>query len=129
GFGCQPNSLSAAGNPTSDMGWEIYPEGLLEALKAMAKYGKPLYVTENGLADAEDKLRPKFLEDHAKVLEKAIKEEKLDVRGYFHWALTDNYEWAKGFKMKFGLYAVNPQTKKRTARKSTKTYQRIIKNL
>ncbi|MEM0096505.1 MAG: beta-galactosidase BgaS [Candidatus Bathyarchaeia archaeon] len=129
GFGCQPNSLSASGNPTSDMGWEIYPEGLLEALKAMAGFSKPLYVTENGLADAEDKLRPKFLEDHAKVLEKAIKEEKLDVRGYFHWALTDNYEWAKGFKMKFGLYAVDLQTKKRTARKSTKTYKQIIKKL
>lgn len=129
GFGCQPNSVSASGNPTSDMGWEIYPDGLFEALKAMAKYGKPLYVTENGLADAEDKLRPKFLENHIAVLEKAVKEEKLDVRGYFHWALTDNYEWAKGFKMKFGLYAVNLQTKKRTARKSTKTYKQIIRKL
>lgn len=126
GFGCQPNSVSAAGNPTSDMGWEIYPEGLLEALRAMAKFGKPLYVTENGLADAEDRLRSKFLEDHAVVLEKAVNEEKLDVRGYFHWALTDNYEWAKGFKMKFGLYAVDLQTKKRIMRKSAKTYKQIF---
>jgi len=126
GFGCQPNSVSAAGKPTSDMGWEIYPEGLLEALKAMAVFGKPLYVTENGVADAEDKLRPKFLEEHVAVLEKAVNEEKLDVRGYFHWALTDNYEWAKGFKMKFGLYAVDLETKRRIPRKSAKTYQRII---
>ncbi|MEM2338226.1 MAG: glycoside hydrolase family 1 protein, partial [Candidatus Bathyarchaeia archaeon] len=129
GFGCQPNSMSAAGNPTSDTGWEIYPKGLLEALRAMAKFGKPLYVTENGLADEEDKLRPKFLEDHTAVLEKAVKEEKLDVRGYFHWALTDNYEWAKGFKMKFGLYDVDLQTKKRIARKSIKTYKQIIEKL
>jgi beta-galactosidase len=126
GFGCQPNSVSAVGKPTSDMGWETYPEGLLEALKAMAGFGKPLYVTMNGVADAEDKLRPKFLEEHVAFLEKAVNEEKLDVRGYFHWALTDNYMWAKGFKMKFGLYAVDLKTKRRTPRKSAKTYQRII---
>jgi beta-galactosidase len=126
GFGCQPKSVSADGNPTSDLGWEIYPQGLLEALKAMAKYGKPLYVTENGIADAEDKLRPKFIEDHVKVLEKALNEEKIDVKGYFHWALTDNYEWANGFKMKFGLFAVDLQTKKRVMRKSAKTYKQII---
>ena len=80
----------------------------------------------NGVADAEDKLRPKFLEEHVAFLEKAVNEEKLDVRGYFHWALTDNYMWAKGFKMKFGLYAVGLKTKRRTPRKSAKTYQRII---
>jgi len=66
------------------------------------------------------------LEEHVAVLEKAVNEEKLDVRGYFHWALTDNYEWAKGFKMKFGLYAVDLETKRRIPRKSAKTYQRII---
>ncbi len=126
GFGCQPKSASADGNPTSDLGWEIYPEGLLNALESMAKFGRPLYVTENGLADAEDKLRPKFIEDHVAVLEKAIKEKRIDVGGYFHWALTDNYEWAKGFKMKFGLFAVDLQTKKRVMRKSSKTYKKII---
>lgn len=127
GFACQPNSSSADGKPTSDSGWEIFPEGLLEALKAMAKYGKPIYVTENGIADGEDLLRPKFIEDHLKVLEKAMVEEKIDVRGYFHWALTDNYEWAKGFKMKFGLFAVDPESKKRIKRKSVEIYQKIVK--
>ncbi|MBX5321351.1 glycoside hydrolase family 1 protein [Candidatus Bathyarchaeota archaeon A05DMB-3] len=126
GFGCQPKSTSADGNPTSDLGWEIYPKGLLDALKSMAKFGRPLYVTENGVADEEDKLRPKFIENHVAVLEKALNEEKIDVRGYFHWALTDNYEWAKGFKMKFGLFAVDLQTKKRIMRKSAKTYKQII---
>ncbi|MGB9684218.1 MAG: family 1 glycosylhydrolase, partial [Candidatus Bathyarchaeales archaeon] len=126
GFGCQPKSTSADGNPTSDLGWEIYPKGLLDALKSMAKFGRPLYVTENGVADEEDRLRPKFIENHVAVLEKALNEEKIDVRGYFHWALTDNYEWAKGFKMKFGLFAVDLQTKKRIMRKSAKTYKHII---
>jgi beta-galactosidase len=126
GFGCQPNSQSADGRPVSDMGWEIYPEGMLEALKSMAKFAKPICITENGIADAEDNLRPKFLEDHIAVLEKAVEEEKIDVRGYFHWALTDNYEWARGFKMRFGLFAVDLQTKKRKKRKSAETYKRII---
>jgi beta-galactosidase len=126
GFACQPNSNSADGMPTSDLGWEIFPGGMLEALKAMAKYEKPIYVTENGIADATDTLRPKFIEDHLKALEKVLNEEKIDVRGYFHWALTDNYEWAKGFKMKFGLFAVELKSKNRKRRKSAETYKKII---
>ncbi|MGB9854266.1 MAG: family 1 glycosylhydrolase [Candidatus Bathyarchaeales archaeon] len=51
---------------------------------------------------------------------------KIDVQGYFHWALTDNYEWAKGFKMKFGLFAVDFQSKKRVKRKSANLYKKII---
>ncbi|MCW4045277.1 MAG: beta-galactosidase BgaS [Candidatus Bathyarchaeota archaeon] len=125
GFVCKPNGTSADGRPTSDFGWEIYPEGLLDALKIMQPYGRPLYVMENGLADAKDMLRAKFIIDHLKVLEKAINMNKIDVRGYFHWALTDNYEWAKGFGMKFGLYEVDLKTKKRTERKSTKVLKDI----
>jgi len=65
-----------------------------------------MYITENGIADAEDTLRRQFLVDHLEMLEKAINEEKIDLRGYFHWSLTDNYEWAKGFSMKFGRRSV-----------------------
>jgi beta-galactosidase len=126
GFLCQPNSTSADGGPTSDLGWEIYLKGLLDALKMMQTYGRPLYVTENGIADAKDALRPKFIIDHLKILDKAINKEKIDVKGYFHWALTDNYEWAKGFSMKFGLCAVELKTKRRKERKSTKVYKNII---
>ena len=128
GFLCKPNSTSADGRPATDSGWEIYPEGLLDALKAMQRYGRPLYVTENGLADVKDTLRPQFLIDHLKILEKTINEEKIDVKGYFHWALTDNYEWAKGFSMKFGLCEVELQTKKRKERKSAMIYKNIITN-
>ncbi|MCZ2809214.1 MAG: beta-galactosidase BgaS [Candidatus Bathyarchaeota archaeon] len=126
GFGCKPNSTSVEGRPTSDSGWEIYPEGMLEALKLMERYGRPLHITENGTADAKDALRPKFLIDHLKVLDRAINEDKLDIRGYFHWSLTDNYEWTKGFSMKFGLYSVDLKTKMRRERKSAKTYREII---
>jgi beta-galactosidase len=127
GFLCQPNAKSADGLPTSDTGWEIYPEGLLDCLNLMKNYGKPLYITENGIADEKDTLRPSFIVEHLKVLEKAINEEKINVHGYFYWALTDNYEWAKGFGPKFGLYAVDPETKTRKARKSTEIYKKIIK--
>jgi beta-galactosidase len=126
GFACQPKSKSADGMPTSDLGWEIFPEGLCEALKLMERYNCPLYVTENGIADEKDELRPEFIVEHLNMLERAIDEEKIDVRGYFHWSLTDNYEWANGFKMKFGLFAVDLKTKKRTIRKSAKVYKKII---
>ncbi|MCX8203462.1 MAG: beta-galactosidase BgaS [Nitrososphaeria archaeon] len=125
GNSCRPNSSSAAGLPTSDFGWEVYPQGLGKALRLAARYGRPLYVTENGIADAEDRLRPRFIEEHLEVLRRSI-EEGLDVRGYFHWALIDNYEWAKGFRMKFGLCGVDPRTKERKPRGSFETYRRII---
>ena len=126
GFLCQPNSTSADGMPTSDFGVEIYPEGMLEALKAMKRYERPIYITENGIADAEDVLRPKFLSDHLKVIDRAVNEEKIEIRGYLHWSLTDNYEWAKGFRMKFGLCSVDLETKRRIERKSAEIYKRII---
>ncbi|MEM3577266.1 MAG: beta-galactosidase BgaS [Candidatus Bathyarchaeia archaeon] len=129
GFACQPNSKSAAGLPTSDLGWEVFPEGIVEALKSMQRYGCPIYVTENGIADAKDELRPNFIVEHLKAIERAVSEEKVDVRGYFHWALTDNYEWAKGFKMKFGLFTVNLETKKRAMRGSAKTYKKMIEEM
>ena len=127
GFACDPNSVSLDNRSTSDFGWEIYPEGLMEALEIAERYGRPLYVTENGIADANDKLRPKYIIEHLKILDEAISK-KIDVRGYFHWALTDNYEWAHGFRMKFGLYAVDLSTKKRIPRKSSQIIKEIIKN-
>jgi beta-galactosidase len=126
GFLCQPDSTSADGRQTTDLGWEIYPEGMLDALKMMQRYGRPLYVMENGIADAKDTLRPKFMIDHLKILDKAINEEKIDVKGYFHWALTDNYEWARGFSMKFGLCEVELKTKRRKERRSAKVYKNIL---
>jgi beta-galactosidase len=128
GYGndCAANSLSADGRPTSDFGWEIYPEGLLDALRLVSKYSKPMYVTENGIADSQDKLRPQFITAHLRELHRAINEEKLDVSGYYHWAMIDNYEWSDGFEKRFGLYAVDFQTKARTPRQSAAVYKRII---
>jgi len=127
GMACKPNSKSADGLPTSDGGWEVYPEGMFEVLRAMKTYGRPLYVTENGIADEKDALRPSYLMEHLKVLGKAMNEEKIDVRGYFHWSLTDNYEWAEGFGQKFGLYSVDSGTKSRKSRNSAEVLKGIIK--
>jgi len=130
GYGhyCSPNNVSRDGRPCSDMGWEIYPEGLYNVLIDFWKrYKTPLIVTENGIADAEDKFRPKFLISHILQLQKAINN-NVDLRGYFHWALTDNYEWAYGFKMRFGLIHINYETKKRYIRPSALIFRDLIKN-
>lgn len=128
GFACKANDFSKDNRPTSDYGWELYPEGLERVLVEMSKYGKPIYVTENGIADSEDRLRPRYIVEHLKVLENLVEEKRVDVRGYFHWALTDNYEWAKGFSMRFGLYSVELKTKKRLLRGSVEILKKIIKN-
>jgi beta-galactosidase len=128
GFACKANDLSKDNRPTSDYGWELYPEGLEKVLVEMSNYGKPIYVTENGIADSEDRLRSRYIVEHLKVLENLVEEKRVDVRGYFHWALTDNYEWAKGFSMRFGLYSVDLETKKRLPRGSVEVLKKIIQN-
>ena len=91
----------------TDFGWEIYPPGLREVLAIAGSYGRPVYITENGLADADDDQRPAYLVQHLAVLEQAIADGVADVRGYFHWSLMDNFEWARGYFPKFGLYRVD----------------------
>ncbi|TMB48398.1 MAG: glycoside hydrolase family 1 protein [Deltaproteobacteria bacterium] len=110
----------------SDFGWEIYPIGLREMLTEVATYGLPVYITENGIADADDNQRPAYLVHHLEVLDQAIADSVADVRGYYHWALMDNFEWASGYWPQFGLYGVD--TKKRlVTRQSGRDYKRIAK--
>jgi beta-glucosidase len=108
----------------TDFGWEIYPEGIYHVLKNYAKFKKPLYITENGLADAADKDREQFIKDHLAFVQKAIAD-GADVRGYFYWSLIDNFEWADGYWPKFGLYSVDRKTFVRTARPSAASYAKI----
>ena len=82
---------------------------------------------ENGLADSGDKYRAEFIKDHLKYVHQAIKE-GMDVKGYFHWSLLDNFEWAAGWKSKFGLYEVDRETFERKPRPSAKVYADICKN-
>ncbi len=116
----------AEGAPTSDLGWEIYPEGLGIVLRDLARQKKPIFVTENGIADAKDEKRGRFLETHLAEVAKAI-DEGIDVRGYMHWSLLDNFEWAEGYHPRFGLYEVDYPTQARKLRKSGERYAEIAK--
>ena len=111
----------------SDMGWEVYPEGIYHLIMSLKKYAKPIYITENGLADADDSRRPAFIENHLRMILRAIAEGAF-VRGYFHWSLLDNFEWDKGFWPRFGLVAVDYQTHTRTIRPSALRYAEIIRS-
>lgn len=111
----------------SDMNWEIYPQGVYYVLKDLKRYKKPVYITENGLADAKDEKREKFIKEHLFWIHKAI-EEGIDVRGYFHWSLVDNFEWDKGFWPRFGLIEIDYKTMERKIRPSAYEYAKICKN-
>jgi len=108
----------------NDMGWLLYPEGIYHALLALKVYNKPVYVTENGLADAVDSRRPKFLRETFQWLMKSISD-GVNLKGYFHWTLTDNYEWQHGFEPRFGLIEINYDTQERKIRKSAEIFKEI----
>jgi len=109
----------------SDFGWEIYPQGLRHVLNwAFKRFRRPIYVTENGIADARDVMRECYLVDHLEQLHGAI-EDGVPVRGYFHWSLIDNFEWADGYRMRFGLFKVDMETKERTPTKAAPIYREI----
>jgi len=109
----------------SDMGWDIFPEGLYYVLRSLKKYNLPIFITENGIADARDEKRTKFIGDHLSRMAKAI-QEKIDVRGYFYWSLLDNFEWDKGFWPRFGLVEIDYKTLERKIRPSALEYKKII---
>ena len=113
-----------AGAPVSDLGWEIFPEGLGQVLRSLAKKQKPIWITENGIADAKDEKRERFIVDHLREVARAM-EDGVDVRGYMHWSLLDNFEWADGYAPRFGLYEVDYATQERTLRPSGEAYARI----
>lgn len=111
----------------NEMGWEIYPAGIKEVIKYMSRFNIPIFITENGIADADDNQRAEFIIEHLKYIHQAISE-GANVQGYSHWSLLDNFEWSHGWTQKFGLYTVDRQTFKRTARPSAKVYAEICKN-
>lgn len=116
--------------PKSDLGWYMEPEGIYPLLlRVWAHYKKPIFITENGLADATDSYRRWWIEETIVAMERAISE-GVDLRGYFHWSLLDNFEWAFGWWPKFGLVEVDREHgMKRTIRPSAKWFAQRIKNL
>jgi beta-glucosidase len=113
------------GAEVSDLGWEVYPEGLGMLVRTWARRsGLPVYVTENGIADATDDKRGPFLVRHLAEVERAI-HDGVDVRGYFHWSLLDNFEWSEGYAPRFGLVEVDYATLERKPRPSAHLYAKI----
>lgn len=113
---------------TTDNGWEIYPEGLYYLLKEISKYKEPIYITENGIADAADTRRADFIKDHVEQVRRAIAE-GVEVRGYFYWSLLDNFEWDNGYQARFGLVEVDYKTQARKIRPSAWEYKKMIQNV
>lgn len=115
----------------SESGWEIYPPGIYEVIKMVwNRYkGIPILITENGVSDAQDKIRSWFIKEHLKYVRKA-KDEGIPVIGYFYWSLIDNLEWTLGYEKKFGLVEVDFSSpeRPRKIRKSAYDFSQEIKN-
>ena len=104
-----------------------YPPGFYWSLKWAHQFDLPIYVTENGIGDAADRMRPRYLITHLRQLWRAVNF-NWNVRGYFHWSLVDNFEWERGWTHRFGLYALDTETLARTPRRSAQLYSEICKS-
>jgi beta-glucosidase/6-phospho-beta-glucosidase/beta-galactosidase len=111
------NDLEADANQPhgvlNDLGWEIYPKGLYNLImKIKIQWNKPVFVTENGVADKYDRYRAPFIVAHLNELKQAMTD-GADVIGYLHWSFMDNYEWQEAYKpeSKFGLFSIDRRTR------------------
>jgi beta-glucosidase len=131
--------LSANPNwPKTSMGWYVVPDGFRAMLNWIdQRYsGLPIYVTENGCslaakdmdAAVEDQERINFIQAYTDAMKEAIREDGVDVRGYFCWTLMDNFEWCRGFDMRFGLIFCDFNSLKRTPKASYYAYREMIKS-
>lgn len=109
----------------SDLGWEIYPEGLFNALTDMSD-NLPIYITEAGIASTNDDRRTRFLINFLQETYRAI-QAGVKVKGFFYWSLLDVFEWERGYDARFGLVEVDFKTQKRIVRPSAHVYEEIIK--
>jgi len=126
------------GYPVTSFGMPVVPAGMTELLSMLAgRYGTalpPLYITENGCSHddelsadgtVDDQFRIDYLDSHLRAVHAAITA-GIDVRGYFHWTLADNFEWSEGFHQRFGLVHVDHDTQARTPKASFAWYRDLI---
>ena len=115
------------GKPRNDLGWEIYPEGLARICRHYyKKYGKPIWITENGTCDAKDSFRTEYIYSHLREVSKLCRE-GIPVERYYHWTLMDNFEWLEGESARFGLVETDYETQKRTVRSSGDFYAELCR--
>ena len=111
----------------TQMGYEFYPESLEHTVRyASQQTGVPVVVTENGVGTENDARRVEYIQRALTGLKRCI-DDGVDVRGYIHWSLLDNFEWIYGYVPKFGLVAVDRQTQKRTVKPSAEMLGKIAK--
>jgi beta-glucosidase len=134
--GSGPNVVHDAAWERTDMGWEIYPEGLYRVLTRVAREYEPpaIYVTENGAAFGDvrvhdggvhDPERAAYIESHVDAVRRAA-EDGAPVQGYFVWSLFDNFEWGHGYSKRFGIVYVDYPTQERVRKDSFHRYRRLI---
>ena len=110
-------------SPRNDLDWEIYPQGLEESAgRLYAVLPRPIWVTENGTCDNDDRFRCRYLYEHLQVLSAAA----LPFERYYHWCFCDNFEWIEGNSARFGLVRVDPETGERSVKRSGRFYAAII---
>ena len=130
-----PWDVNSTGNTVTDMGWEVYPQGLTELLCRLHTDYQPkcLWVTENGAAFKDqmvtgvidDAQRLAYIRDHIAATHDAI-QQGVPVGAYFAWSLMDNFEWASGYAKRFGIIHVDFETQKRTFKNSALWYQKFL---
>ncbi|HYX19389.1 MAG TPA: family 1 glycosylhydrolase [Thermoanaerobaculia bacterium] len=108
----------------TDTGWEIHPEGFDRVLRQAESAGRPILVTENGIATRNDAVRRDFLREHALVLRHRLGA-GAPIEGYFYWSLLDNFEWLEGFRPRFGLFEVDYSTFARRRRPSADLFAEL----
>ncbi|MBW7996843.1 MAG: glycoside hydrolase family 1 protein [Candidatus Glassbacteria bacterium] len=109
----------------TQMDWSWEPEGYWRAIERFHRLGKPLYLTENGIGTLDDRERVRFMFEHLRVVAHAL-DQGFDIRGYLHWSLLDNFEWACGYRPRFGLVHVDYETFERTVKPSGRFLAEVI---
>ncbi len=102
------------------------PAGMWDGLKWAHGYRIPIIVTENGVEDSSDTLRPRYLVEHLHQVWRAANF-NYQLKGYFHWSLVDNFEWERGWTQRFGLWGLDVDTQQRSRRSSVDIYERICR--
>ncbi|KAI8104603.1 hypothetical protein M9434_003157 [Picochlorum sp. BPE23] len=123
--------LAASKNPgemMTDMPYALYAEGIFKALEGISVLNIPIYITETGVADSGDSVRPVMIQTYMSAIEQAIRAGH-DIRGVLYWSLVDNFEWAFGYTMKFGIYEWDASSQQRLCRQSGQLLKHWFKRL